>query len=226
MSPTLEYKVLEGALCWSPHTPPLARHLTRRRPAANTCAGRGRAQGSKQGRVKAALGRASTAEGHRRETARCEARWAQGAGGRVPLYLREPQVRRPGSFTHSFIQPLLYGTGSTTGRWAGGTGQGAGDREGTGEGGPAVTGRDGSPERRFLEGVHVQLVAEAGRRLLPVPGASRRSLPIPARRPIHSTKDCRYRLIPCGRKKQHMPMTDLPKKCQLSFLNVLVWIKL
>ena len=151
MSPTLEYKVLEGALCWSPHTPPLARHLTRRRPAANTCAGRGHAQGSKQGRVKAALGRASTAEGHRRETARCEARWAQGAGGRVPLYLREPQVRRPGSFTHSFIQPLLYGTGSTTGRWAGGTGQGAGDREGTGEGGPAVTGRDGSPERRFLE---------------------------------------------------------------------------
>lgn len=193
----LEYKVLEGALCWSPHTQPLVRHSIRRRPAANTCAGRGHAQGSKQGHVKVALGRASTAEGHRRETAHCEARWAHGAGGRAPLYLREPQVSRPVSFTHLFIQPLLYGAGSTTGSWAGRTGQGAGDRKGTGEGGPAVTGRNGSPERRFLERVHVQLVAEAGRCLLPVPGASHRSLPIPARRPIHSTKDCRYRVTPC-----------------------------
>ena len=72
-----------------------------------------------------------------------------------------------------------------------------------------------------MEGMHVQPVSKAGRRLLPAPGASRRGLPIPARRPIHSTKDCRYRVILCGRKKQPTPMTDLPKKHKLSFLDVL-----
>ena len=44
--PTLECKVLEGALCWSPHTQPRISHLIHRRPAASTCAGRGHAQGA------------------------------------------------------------------------------------------------------------------------------------------------------------------------------------
>lgn len=107
----LEYKVLEGALCWSPHTQPLVRHSIRRRPAANTCAGRGHAQGSKQGHVKVALGRASTAEGHRRETARCEARWAHGAGGRAP-----PLPPRAPSQQASQFHPLVHSAPSLRSR--------------------------------------------------------------------------------------------------------------
>ena len=105
--------------------------------------------------MKAAFGESIHSRGTQKRTTRREVCWVQGAGGRVTpenplLYLRASQVSRLISFTHPFIQPLLYGTGSTTRRGAGWTGQGAGDRKGTGEGGPAVSGRNGSPRGASL----------------------------------------------------------------------------
>lgn len=107
-------------------------------------------RGRKRGRVKAALGESIHSRGHRRGTTQREARRAQGAGGRAPpkspsfISVSLKSAGLSVSPIHSF-SPFAMEQEAPPGMGLGGLARGQVTGSGLGEGGPAVTGRNGSP---------------------------------------------------------------------------------